>query len=386
MFVEQSQQLKSIDPLIIGIMDENNSTRLGAMNILLKKAWNHRLVFVSQTYLAKELDVERETANRTIKWLREHGWIRTKRRYNDTLLYFVNPEIITHRERLKWKLPALRYVLCVSMLWQQAGKANVTSNILMNNLYRNQSIPLIINQSNQSIFLKNQSAPSSDGGYLTKEKVMSAERSIINQIKDKFGIPDDQMSFFEKHSDIVLQEAIVKYDEARKGKPINHPIGYFRRVVGTAQENHERKAETGRTKGHSSKSSNPHGHSPSLLVEKTSKDERISFVLREIANYEQQLSERRKWLKNVPGGEYLITMAENAIANYKRELSELHYSPDDIQCEAPRYKEEDPAAAEHRFGDREYDQHLDDISKDKSDPSGYKELVRKYDYNRTLLR
>ena len=220
------------------------------------------------------------------------------------------------------------------------------------------------------------------------------EQSIAMQLAAAFNLNKEQAEqYANQYSNTVLAKALQSFEAQRKTKKITNPQRWLAWVAADEERKEMEKAsrpKTGRgMDSYQKKVVNGTfnaNHSPAQEAPKTSKDERITFVLREIANYEKQLAERRLWLKNVPGGEHLIIMAENAIANYKKELADLHYSAPDMQCEAPRYSQQDPQADEYRIGDHDYESHLDRISADKSDPAGYKLMMRRYDYHRTARK
>ena len=394
MFVEQCQPKINLNPLVIGIMNENNALKLEILNHLIYLSTRFRSVFISQGTLAAKYGVTRQWINNLLSRWKSEGVIKySQQGFNRSCIYYLHPLLAQEKNRIRFKLPAAVLLLAISSLCSAVSWGELTLSNNKNYLSKNQSI----NQSIiQSIYLKNQSIPSEHPqsedivrrdsfeviasmwmSIGKKGKEMNEVRPIINQIKDQFRIPDDQMSFFEKHSDIVLKDAILKYDAAANDKDIKHPIGYFRRVVGTAQEKHERKAETGRTKSHSSKASNPAGHSPSAEASNLSTVERMMFAANQVSSL-NSIKESTPIMESL--GMHL-GYVDRAKSNWKRICQNPKEFPGSVEVFKQNYAE----ASVYTEG-VEYEEQLEWAARNAVDKDAYKAVVRIADYRKIMRK
>jgi hypothetical protein len=400
MLRDKSQHKKSLDPLILGIMNENNELSLKILNDIVFLSTRSKRVRISQSTIAAKYDVAREWVNKLLKRWKALGIIKYRQAgFNQSCIYFIHPLLNQEKNRIKNKLPSAALLFAVSSLYTAVFHGEFTLSNIRKYIYRDSYEMVTVRNAGYGfyeqhpsettvVFFKKQQSTTSISYQPTKESSME-NKSVINQISDMYGLSVAEQNNLSGFSEEALQYAFNELKRQNKQNNLNNPVNWIAKVAASYKGQSDAFPKTGRLNDFQKKivnSSTNNNHSPSKLVPKTSKDERITFVLREIANYEKHLSERRPWLKNVPGGEHLIMVAQNAIANYKRELQDLHYSPDDIQCDAPRYREDETEALEYRVGDKEYEEHLNHISKDKSDSLAYKDLVRKYDYRRTAIK
>jgi hypothetical protein len=404
-----------INPVTISVMEEDNEIALAILNEIIYSSTRFTRIFVSQGYLAAKFKVSPRWVNKLLARWKESGVLDFHQRgFNRSCLYYIHPAIYLDKNRLKYKLSAAALLFSVSALCSAIpGKEFLLSNnknIYIQKTattYRFVSIPdedtpywhlrRTASKNNQTFILINDHASSfqqdvpipEETGEFQKKKEFVMTRPIIQLIQETFRTSDISLQILKTYSDEALQQGILKYNSHPDKKSIRDPLRY----ISTIAKNYSHPAsgrssfpKTGKLNGYQKKivhGSTNANHSPSKQPLKTSKNERITFVLREIANYEKHLAERRESLSKMASGDGLIKIAENAIANYKRELADLHYSPDDAQCDMPRYKQDDQEASEYGIGNRDVDEALDKISADKSDPEGYKLMMRKYLYHRT---
>jgi len=96
------------------------------LEIFLKLSRKYRVIYPSQTLIAQEVGLERETVNRLIKILAEHGFITKKKRYNTTSIYTLSPWFVMCADELRHIFPVLKNLPLAALL--SFGISNVTSS------------------------------------------------------------------------------------------------------------------------------------------------------------------------------------------------------------------------------------------------------------------
>ena len=115
--------------------------------------------------------------------------------------------------------------------------------------------------------------------------------------------------------------------------------------------------------------------------------------MKEILKFSKTYDPSKVYSRDEKMNEYLHKIASNSIASMQREVDKLLAQLDDPNhiCKPGcvdqslflrKPKQQADVDFAQPSADKDYEDHLDTISADKSDPTGYKELVRKYDYGR----
>jgi hypothetical protein len=228
------------------------------------------------------------------------------------------------------------------------------------------------------------------------------EQTIAMQLAAAFNINAEQAEqYSNQYSKSVLAKALQSFAAQKKKRTITSPSGWLAWVLADEEKKEKEQAlrfpKTGREGGHSSKGSNPQGHSPSAEVPNLSHIEQVEYLMNEILKFSKTYNHDKIYSPDKQLNEYLHKIATNSITSMQREVDQLLAAFDDEthECKPGCVKQslflrapKQQATVDHSqpTSDKEYESHLDDISKDKNDPIAYKELVRKYDYNRTARR
>lgn len=310
---EQKNQEKSQQNAIpLSILNDNNAVRLAILNYLLNLNRYNEEVFPCQRRLAREAGIVRESANRAIKRMEEMDWIKTKRRYNTTKIYWIHPSIFQYKDLLKYKLPALRAVLSIFMLTSALIFTNVTSKL------------------NKNIFIKKQTTPTSLSKVITSKEVvvslfskkeMGMNSTVMQTIASSYGLSKQQEEQLSSFSEEALKYALNEMIR-QKVNP-NSPGAWLTSVAAAF----EKKGQ------HSLKRDGMGDFQKKIIHGKTNNN-------------------------HSPSSGPLLN-------SFMEDLDE---------------------ASIFGINDPEFENHLHEISKDKSDPEGYKELVRRYNYRRTLRK
>lgn len=182
----------------------------------------------------------------------------------------------------------------------------------------------------------------------------------------------------------------------QKVKP-NVPFNWISAVARSYQQKAPHSLN-GKEGGHSTKAKNPHGHSPSQELPNLTHIEQVEYLAKEIMKFSKTYDPAKIYSPDAHMNEYLHKIANNSIASMQREVDELLAAFDDPTHACfdgcvekslflrPASKQANEPDYSRPTTDKQYEQHLDEISQDKSDPARYKELVRKYDYGRTARR
>lgn len=126
-----SQPNIKINPLIMGILDENNQLSLDILNHLIYLSTRFRSVFVSQGTLAAKFGVTVRHINRLLSQWKSMGVLKyTQQGFNRSCIYLINPLLHLEKNRLKYKLKAAVLLLSVSSLCSAVFGGNV---LLSNN-------------------------------------------------------------------------------------------------------------------------------------------------------------------------------------------------------------------------------------------------------------
>ena len=341
--VSQPQnRIKTLRQLLSG---KRNATRASIVNTITGLVAYSGSAFPSQEYLGNVAGVERETINRRMPDL-DGKFFHKIYRHMDTCTYHPTSEFLNNRHHFYDLIPALRQI---SLLWI----FSITSNIYSQNVtpykeyYRKsdkrssawamkrvENAPLGFyeprsrqDQSNSIFFLKKSSTSDQDR-YLSKEKVMSELRPIVQVVKDTFGLDDIQTDYYAKYDDIILQKAIQKYMDVRKTRHIDYPSSYFKSVVASIRNSPSGLfPKTGETNKHLSKPRNPNGHSPASDAPKMTDNERIGFLVKEIASFKEKIANPEKYFLPKVNLVEALEVGRALLAAREQELADLINPP-----------------------------------------------------------
>lgn len=387
-----SQQKNQINPLVWGIMNENNSLKLDILNYIIYLNHQFRHVFPSQGTIAAKFNVSREWVNKLLAEWKEQGVLRYRQQaFNRSCMYFFNPLLVQERERLKWKLSALRIILCVSSLSIAVFSGEFTLNNIKNiptwrtATVRNVGYGFYDEHDHETtvIYLKNKQTPTICGLQPLKERVMSP-KPVINLIADAYGLSRQQEEMLSNYSDEALEYAIKELTRQNKQKTINAPVNWIVKVA----ESYKKKAarngvsynrfSNGNEVTHSAQQRNPGGHSPAGEQSNLTNEQRIGFALEQESIWEEIFEVSQ----DLETSGFHAGYPERVRSNWKR----MGQQPNEFPSSTNGFKKDEDIAAQYGSDDIEYENHFKQISADKSDPEGYKLMVRKYDYRRTARR
>ena len=415
MNITQSQEQIKLNPLIKEVMDENNPLMLEVLNCLIYLSHQHHHVFISQGTIAAKFNVSVKWVNRLLARWKALGVIRYRQQgFNRSCLYIINPLLFYERNRLKWKLSALNIILHVTSLCSGVfSEEFLLSNI--RNIHRKKYQVIEVRNEGygfyeegygktekyiiEDLFINNKQQPS--GNQYCPQRRESMETNIMQKLASAFSLNAEQAEqYSNQYSKSVLNKALQSFEKQRTKRKITNPKGWLAWVL--ADEERKEQEQTSRSSkgkegGHSGQSRNPGGHSPASEVPNLTHMQQIEYLMKEIMKFSQAFDPDKVYSPDPQMNEYLKKIARNSIAGMQREVDQLLKTLDDPThvclsgcvdksqfLRAP--KQELTVDFSQPTSDEEYEEHLDDVSKDMSDPFGYKELVREYDYRRTARK
>ena len=376
-----SQELISQNPVVLSLLAENNSTTISYINSLIDLRCKYDRLFPSQTLLAIETDTCRRTAIRKTDDLHKRDIFWKRKRFNTTSEYSINPIIIQARHLLWDKFPVLKrpalFLLCSAL--NAVLEANVTSRY--NNLFINKQQTTVIDRLSTKRLIttyRKVGEVIGEGSNSQKERVVNEQR-VINLIADAYGLSKQQEEMLSSYSDDALEYAVKELVRQGKQKVVNAPVNWIAKVAASYNPHSASFPKTGRQMSFAQKKVVApmfnSSHSPSSESSKLTIEERIEF----------SSNQESIWEEIVDRGETLDIMgmhqgyADRAKTNWKR----ITLNPKEFPTSSEGFKENYDEASHHGEGDVDYEAHLDEISKDKTDPVGYKLMVRRTDYRKT---
>lgn len=412
--VSQPQnRIKTLRQLLSG---KRNATRASIVNTITGLVAYSGSAFPSQEYLGNVAGVERETINRRMPDL-DGKFFHKIYRHMDTCTYHPTSEFLNNRHHFYDLIPALRQI---SLLWI----FSITSNIYSQNVtpykeyYRKsdkrssawamkrvENAPLgfyeprsLQDQSNSIVFFKKRQQIAANTAMASKERVME---QTIAQLAAAFNLNNELAEqYVNQYSKSVLAKALQSFEQQRKVRKITNPKGWLAWVLADEQRKEQEKAsrfpKNGKEAGHSTKPRNPNGHSPATELPNLTHVEQIEYLMNEILKFSKTFDPDKVYSPDAALNEYLKKIAMNSIASMQREVEQLLALLDDPNhnCSAScvdkspflrTFQVKDKAASTYSEGP-DYEEHLDEISKDKLDPEEYKLVVRQYDYHRTARK
>ena len=134
----QSQQENKINPLILGIMNENNSLKLEILNYFVYLSTRFRFVFPSQGTIAAKFGVTRGWVNALLAEWKQLGVIKYRQQgFNRSCIYILNPLLEREKNRIKFKLPAAVLLLSISSLCSAVFQEELTLSNIRKYIYEN---------------------------------------------------------------------------------------------------------------------------------------------------------------------------------------------------------------------------------------------------------
>ena len=351
---QQKQQISHKNPTIDAIINIKSELLLSILNSLIHKSSKYHQLFVSQTCLAKEAGVTRQTVNEFIRWMSEHKIIRKKKRYDTTSLYFLNPIIFAWKELLKWKLPALRWALSLSLLLNAVSDTYPTSRRIKNNLLNKQQYNNLLSR-----VVTTKEVEGVLRGRVTKKGLVMNE-SVKQLIASRYGLSDKEMDRLDRCSDESVKYAL---NELQRQKV--KPNSFANWLIAVAQS-HEGKLRRFPQKGNMDAFQKKivHGtfnanHSPVKEAPNFNRDERIKFLEHEIPKIENLITQSENGVNMYGGSDY----GRRMLANIQSELESLRG--------ITQY-------------DESFEEELNHLAVGKSDPEAFKRMMRKWNKNRVV--
>lgn len=395
------QQKISIDPMVMGLMNENNALMLDILNYLLLLSKHKYRVFVAQSTIAAVFNISREWVNKLLAKLKELGAIKYKQMgFNRSCLYVFNPLLIKERLRLLWKLPALRVVFCVSSLCSAVFNGEFTLNNIRNiSNYKMVTIPEADyhfyepREAETVVFVKNKQQVTINNAIASKERVMDDQQSVINRLSDTYGLSVSQQDMLSNYSEEALQYAYNELKRQNKQNSLNNPVNWIAKVAAAYKGKAQQFPKRGNAISHTTTATNPKGHSPSEELPNLTHMEQIEYLMNEILKFSKTYDPSKVYSRDEKMNDYLHKIATNSISGMQREVDQLLSNLDDpnhickVGCVDQslflrKPKQQSDVDFTQPSADKDYEEHLDAISADKSNSAEYKELVRKYDYGR----
>lgn len=364
------QQNYSLDPLIIGIMNEKNAIALKILNHIIYLSTRFKTVYVSQGTIAAMFDVTREWVNKLLGRWKVLGVIKYRQQdFNRSCIYYISPLLNQEKNRIKFQLPAAGLLLAVSALVSAVWSGEFTLSNIRKYIYKNSY--RIVNAGKIDYGFEEARGPKEaifilNNNQLCPESVMQ-EQSIINLIATTYYLSIEQQQLLSRYNDEALRYAVKELYRQGKQKSLlgaQSATSWFS-AVAASFEKKAALSKTGRSMDQYQKkivnATFNANHSPASIAPKMDNDERISFLQSESIKIKDLIAQAENGRTMYGGSEYGRRMLQNV----QEELDKL-------------------LGKKQNYLD--YESHLDDISQDKSDSSGYKELVRRYDYNRTARK
>ena len=404
----KSQQQNYLNPLVMGIMNENNALKLEILNHLIYLSTRFRSVFISQQTLAAKYCVTVRWVNNLLSRWKSLGVIKYRQQgFNRSCIYVINPLLAQEKNRIKFKLPAAVLLLAISSLCSAAfsGEFLLSNN---KNIYTDQNSWMVTVQnagygfyeqhpSTETIVFSKKQQTTTSIGHQPQEGEAIMNKSVINQISDMYGLSVSQQNVLSGFSEESLTYAFNELKRQNKHNSLNNPVNWIAKVAASYKGQRTSFPKTGNEGGHSSKASNPAGHSPSAELPNLSHIEQVEYLMNEILKFSKTYDPDKVYSPDTHMNEYLHKIATNSITSMQKEVDQLLAAFDDqthsckpgcvkqsLFIRAP--KQQTTVDHNQSTSDKDYEAHLEQISKDKTNPIAYKELVRKYDYQRTARR
>ena len=386
----------------MGIMDENNPLMLEILNHIIYLSTRFQKVFISQGTLAAKFNTSREWVNKLLARWKALGVIKYRQQdFNRSCIYFLHPLLNQEKNRIKFKLPAAMLLFSISSLCSAAFEQPFTlsnnKNLSIWKMVTVQAIDhgfYIPREAEAIVFLKNRQQTAINTAITSKERVME---DTISQLAAAFYLNEEQAEqYSNQYSKSVLQKALQSFQKQRTQRVINNPKAWLARVLADEERKEQEKAQhssNGKQAGHSTNPRNPNGHSPAQELPNLTHMEQIEYLVKEIFKFSKTFDPNKVYSRDPGLDEHLKKIAMNSIAGMQREVDQLLAQLDDpnhhckIGCVDQslffrKQKQQADVDFTQQSADKDYEEHLNAISADKSDSAGYKELVRKYDYRR----
>jgi hypothetical protein len=359
---------------------------------------------MSQSYLAEKAYVSRETVCKSMPDIDGEVIVKIYNHF-ETCDYWLTSWFLNNRHHFYDLIPSLRQISLLMLF-------SITNNVYSQNvtLYKD------INYSNRTsstagvvvpqfgtgwvmLTVKNAPLEYDDPGYAswnpsttiiykqnnkqtntttTSIDVLPLKESVMNQkpaiqlIADSYGLSVQQEELLSNYSDAALEYALKQLVRTNKHKAINAPVNWIAAVAASFEKKAQRFPNKGKEVGHSAQPRNPSGHSPAGEPSNLSYDERIEFA----SNQESVWEEIFQSGESIAG--FHDGYAERAKSNWQR----IAKNPQEFPSSINSFQNTKQQSANYGKDDPDYEEHLDEISRDKSDPEGYKLMVRAYDYRR----
>ena len=403
----QSQQKDLVKQLRQLLSGKRNATRRSITQLIGGYLGFCGEAYPSQTTLGDKAGVKRETANRSLKTLHNKIIIVDNRGYKKTCRYWYTSEFLNHRHHFYDLIPALRQIslLLLFSITSNVYSRNVTQYKELTGAKRQSKFAMLkIKQAGYGFYEKGYSEeiqtlfyiPTTTTPYSTitsKERVMDNEQTVINCLSDTYGLSVSQQDMLSNYSEEALQYAFNELKRQNKQHSLNNPVNWIAKVAAAYKGKAQRFPKTGKMGGHSSTATNPNGHSPAQELPNLTHMEQIEYLVKEILKFSKTFDPNKVYSPDPQMDEYLKKLAMNSIAGMQREVDQLLASLDDPNhiCKTGcvdqslflrKQKQQSDVDFTQSSADKDYEEHLNAISDDKSDSAGYKELVRKYDYRR----
>jgi hypothetical protein len=224
---------------------------------------------------------------------------------------------------------------------------------------------------------------------------------VINLIADTYGLSEKEQEMLSSYPDNALQYAVTEMVR-QKVKP-NNPVNWIAAVARNHQEKTPRFPKTGGMGAFAKKIVNATAnanHSPSSGKDDNNPDDPLHLSMEERANFAQEqieffdgvLNEGESFLlltqDFVRGGGFrsLGEIMKGMAPGMKDRWKQIKKDPKSMPALLNRFKVNLDEAAEFGKDDEDYEEEMNNISKDKTDPEAYKLVVRKYDYRRTARK
>lgn len=404
---QQETRIKKVRDLLSG---DISTTRRTITDTNVRYLGYFGIAFPSQAHLGDLAAVRRETANRSIKTLSGEDLPFDKvYRHRKTCIYWLNSWFINHRHRFYDLIPSLNKIslLMLFSLISNDFSQNVTPNNNINYSKRttapakvivpqfgNGWVVCTIRNSGYDYYdpdygahepfttfiykptTKQTSDTTTSNSVLPlKERVMS-NKSVIDLIADTYGLSVQQEQMLEGYSEEALQYALKQLVRQNKTKTINAPVNWIAKVASTFGRRGKGFINGKMADGVVDQPTlNPGGHSPMAERSHLSNEERIAYAVEQESIWE----EIDDCSDNMIEMGFHTGYPERVKANWKR----IQTHPEEFPRASNHFMNIEPTNMEV---DLDYEEHLNEISKDKSNPVGYKEFVRTNDKRRTVRK
>lgn len=233
-----------------------------------------------------------------------------------------------------------------------------------------------------------------------------SQQAIITLISQAYNLSIDQQEQLSRYSFEALEYARKELYRQNKQNSLQgaHSATSWFSAVASSFDKKASQPKTGRTMSYAAKKvvygGTNNNHSYSTLGANPdnpddplnlSIEERVEFAQTQIDAFDAVLSEGDSILlqdqPRVRGGGFrsLADVMKGMAPNMKNRWKDLKKNPKDIPSLMNDFKVNLDDASNYTEGE-DYEEHLNNISKDKTDPEGYKLVVRKRDYRGTARR